>query len=133
MASDNNIASVIVVNSNSIMQGRDHVNARSCFDESELDDESNLINKEDFEEGKQKDIVTARATPIKCNALAKKNLTTARKQSMNSPPTLSSISQFQDPNNPHSSGVYYQIVNNQQTVLSQTFKMHTEMKPYNNN
>jgi hypothetical protein len=43
------------------------------------DDECNIINKEDFEEGKTKDIVTARATPIKANALAKKNLTTARK------------------------------------------------------
>ncbi len=44
------------------------------------EDECNLINKEDFEEHKQKDkIVTARATPIKANALAKKNLSTARK------------------------------------------------------
>jgi len=43
------------------------------------DDECNIINKEDFEENKPKDIVTARATPIKANALAKKNLTTARK------------------------------------------------------
>lgn len=45
------------------------------------EDECNLINKEDFEEHKQKDIVTARATPIKANALAKKNLSTARKMS----------------------------------------------------
>ncbi len=45
------------------------------------DDECNLICKEDFDEGKAKDIVTARATPIKSNALAKKNLTTARKMS----------------------------------------------------
>ena len=45
------------------------------------DDECNFINKEDFEEGKNKEIVTARATPIKSNALAKKNLTTARKMS----------------------------------------------------
>lgn len=47
------------------------------------DDECNLINKEDFEEGKTKDIVTARATPIKSNALARKNLSTARKLSHN--------------------------------------------------
>lgn len=47
------------------------------------DDECNLINKEDFEENKQKDIVTARATPIKSNALARKNLSTARKISNN--------------------------------------------------
>lgn len=46
------------------------------------EDESNLINKEDFEEGKPIDIITARATPIKHNALAKKNLSTARKQSL---------------------------------------------------
>lgn len=45
------------------------------------DDECNYINKEDFEENKPKDIVTARATPVKSNALAKKNLTTARKMS----------------------------------------------------
>ena len=45
------------------------------------EDECNLINKDDFEEGKTKDIVTARATPIKSNALAKKNLSTARKLS----------------------------------------------------
>ena len=42
-----------------------------------------MINKEDFEEGKQKDIVTARATPIKSNALARKNLSTARKLTHN--------------------------------------------------
>jgi hypothetical protein len=45
------------------------------------DDECNVNNKEDMDEGKNKDIVTARATPIKANALAKKNLTTARKMS----------------------------------------------------
>ena len=45
------------------------------------DDECNLINKDDFDEGKWKDIVTARATPIKANALARKNLSTARKLS----------------------------------------------------
>ena len=45
------------------------------------DDECNVNNKEDMDEGKTKDIVTARATPIKANALAKKNLTTARKMS----------------------------------------------------
>lgn len=47
------------------------------------DDECNLINNTDFEEGKSKDIVTARATPIKSNALARKNLSTARKLSHN--------------------------------------------------
>lgn len=47
------------------------------------DDECNLINKDDFEEGKPKDIVTARATPIKSNALARKNLSTARKLTHN--------------------------------------------------
>jgi hypothetical protein len=43
------------------------------------EDESNLINKEDFNENKVNDIITARATPVKSNALAKKNLSTARK------------------------------------------------------
>lgn len=37
------------------------------------EDESNLINKDDFEEGKTKEIVTSRATPIKDNSLARKN------------------------------------------------------------
>ena len=37
------------------------------------EDECNLINKDDFEEGKTKEIVTSRATPINCNALARKN------------------------------------------------------------
>jgi hypothetical protein len=59
------------------------------------EDECNLINKEDFEENKPKDIVTARATPIKSNALAKKNLTTARKLSHQiTSPQHSSISHF---------------------------------------
>jgi len=46
-----------------------------------------LINKEDFDEGKNKDIVTARATPVKHNALANKNITTTSRkhQSMHSP------------------------------------------------
>ena len=51
----------------------------------EEEDECNLINKDDFDEGKNTDIVTARATPIKHNALAKKNLTTNRKQNLHSP------------------------------------------------
>ena len=46
-----------------------------------------MINKDDFDERKNIEIVTARATPIKHNALAKKNLnTTNRKpESMHSP------------------------------------------------
>lgn len=48
-------------------------------DEFQEEDECNLINKEDFDEGKTLNIITARATPIKCNALAKKNLSTVRK------------------------------------------------------
>lgn len=81
-----------------------------------------MINKEDFEEGKPKDIVTARATPIKANALAKKNLTTARKLDLIASPT-NHISSFADPNNP--SNVYYQIINHENNhptrVLSQTY------------
>jgi hypothetical protein len=55
-----------------------------CIPDSDIntvndDDECNLISKEDFEEGKQKDIVTARATPIKSNSFARKNISTSRK------------------------------------------------------
>lgn len=67
---------------------RHHANMRSSNNESlsidkdfDDDDECNVMNKEDLDEGKNRDIVTARATPIKSNALAKKNLTTARKMS----------------------------------------------------
>jgi hypothetical protein len=56
---------------------------KSCASEvsnsSREEDESNLINKEDFNENKVNIIITARATPVKTNALAKKNLSTARK------------------------------------------------------
>ena len=37
-----------------------------------------MINKEDFEEGKTMDIVTSRVTPIKTNALVRKNMSTTR-------------------------------------------------------
>ncbi len=50
------------------------------------DDECNLINKDDFDEGKNQDIVTARATPIKHNALAKKNQLTTHESSVPSFP-----------------------------------------------
>jgi hypothetical protein len=43
------------------------------------EDESNLINKEDFEEGKTKAIITSRETPIKVNAMSRKNMSTTRK------------------------------------------------------
>jgi hypothetical protein len=67
---------------------QDHPNKKDNSDgKIDDDDESNLINKDDFDERKNKEIITARATPIKHNALAKKNLnTTNRKpQSMCSP------------------------------------------------
>ena len=47
------------------------------------EDESNLINKEDFEEGKTKAIVTSRETPIKANAMSRKNMSTTRKHTSN--------------------------------------------------
>jgi hypothetical protein len=47
------------------------------------EDESNLINKEDFEEGKTKAIVTSRETPIKANAMSRKNMSTTRKHTAN--------------------------------------------------
>jgi hypothetical protein len=49
------------------------------------EDESNLICKEDFEERKPRDIITARATPIKSNTLSRKNISTTRKNSITSP------------------------------------------------
>jgi hypothetical protein len=79
------------------------------------EDECNLINKEDFEEGKTKEIVTSRGTPIKANAMERKNMSTSRQQSKGrygfSPSImLNSAVEYQDPNNP--SNLYYQIVNN---------------------
>jgi hypothetical protein len=62
------------------------------------EDESNLINKEDFEEGKTKAIVTARDTPIKHNAMARKNMSTTRKQTITGEsPTLRGAIEFRDP------------------------------------
>jgi hypothetical protein len=49
------------------------------------EDESNLICKEDFEERKPRDIITARATPVKANTLSRKNISTTRKNSITSP------------------------------------------------
>ena len=63
------------------MRGSFNESLSNGKDEDLDDDECNVNNKEDMDEGKNKDIVTARATPIKANALAKKNLTTARKMS----------------------------------------------------
>lgn len=39
------------------------------------EDECNLISKDDFEEGKTKEIVTSRITPMKHNSLVRKNET----------------------------------------------------------
>ena len=68
------------------------------------EDECNLINKEDFEEGKTKDIVTSRATPIKTNSLVRKNMSTSR-QPYGHSPTLRSAVNYKDPSNP--SNLYY--------------------------
>lgn len=53
--------------------------------QAEEDDECNLINKDDFDEGKAKEIITSRATPVKSNALAKKNHSTIKKSQLRSP------------------------------------------------
>lgn len=74
------------------------------------EDECNLINKDDFEEGKSREIVTARATPIKSHALVRKNMSTTRSCYGQSPMTLNGAKEYQDPNNP--SALYYQVVNN---------------------
>jgi hypothetical protein len=71
------------------------------------EDESNLINKEDFEDGKTKAIITSRDTPIKSNTMARKNMSTARKQYGHSP-ALRGALEFRDPSNPGQ--VYYQIL-----------------------
>jgi hypothetical protein len=83
------------------------------------EDECNLINNTDFEEGKSKDIVTARATPIKSNALARKNLSTARKlthslQSPNLHLRAGGVSTFQETvsqSTAKAGEVYMQIIN----------------------
>jgi len=59
-----------------------------------------LINKEDFEEGKTKAIVTSRDTPIKHNAMARKNMSTTRKQLAVESPALQGAVEFRDPSNP---------------------------------
>ena len=64
------------------------------------EDESNLINKDDFEEGKTKAIVTSRDTPIKHNAMARKNVSTARKQMAVESPALRGAVEYRDPTNP---------------------------------
>jgi hypothetical protein len=116
MPSESDFFKTTLKSNDNVNKAKQHASIRSGINDSESidkdagldEDECNLINKEDFEEGKPKDIVTARATPIKSNALAKKNLSTARKMSHNmcSPQTYSSITQYQDPNNPTSNGVY---------------------------
>jgi len=63
------------------------------------EDESNLINKEDFEEGKTKAIVTSRDTPVKANGMARKNMSTTRKQFMESPALRGAV-EYRDPTNP---------------------------------
>ncbi|CDW77239.1 UNKNOWN [Stylonychia lemnae] len=104
------------------------------------EDECNLINKDDFEEGKQKDIVTARATPIKSNALARKNLSTARKLTHNiQSPDMRNPYQFQEPQvQSTTNGVYLQIINGAmglgQKLMSQTYNLaSTEQSFINTN
>ena len=88
------------------------------------DDECNLINKDDFEEGKTKEIVTARATPVKSNALARKNLSTVKKSHLKSP-ILTNMNSYNDPHSLH--GTYYQITSTMPQIgmqrgMSQTFR-----------
>eukprot|EP00347_Sterkiella_histriomuscorum_P023912 403332956 len=105
------------------------------------DDECNLINKEDFEEGKSKDIVTARATPIKSNALARKNLSTARKLTHNlQSPNINIRSlnnNFQESTPSAAGGVYLQIINGAmglgQKLMSQTYNLTQGSHENNNN
>jgi hypothetical protein len=73
------------------------------------EDESNLINREDFEEGKTKAIVTSRETPVKHSGMmARKNMSTTRKQLIIADsPTLQGAINYRDPANPNQ--LYYQI------------------------
>jgi len=60
-----------------------------------------LINKDDFEEGKTKAIVTSRDTPIKHNSMARKNMSTTRKQLTVESPALKGAVEYRDPTNPN--------------------------------
>ena len=57
----------------------------SAIDNINAEEDFNFFQKEDIDERKPVDIVTARATPIKSNTLAKKNLSTVRKSDIKSP------------------------------------------------
>lgn len=87
------------------------VEVEGAAQKKEEEDECNLINKEDFEEGKPRNIITSRGTPIKTNALERKNVSTTRQPSGGrfglSPSMISSAVEYQDPNNPKN--IYYQI------------------------
>lgn len=91
------------------MNRKSVVNHSGGKDSPAEDDECNLINKDDFDEGKWKDIVTARATPIKANALARKNLSTARKLSNFQSPNPSFMNSLVEHNNHNSMNM--QIIN----------------------
>jgi hypothetical protein len=79
--------------------------ARPHYTTTTGDDECNLINKEDFEEGKSNVIVTARATPIKSHSLVRKNMSTTLSTYGVSPSHLKGAVEYQDPNNP--GALYY--------------------------
>lgn len=74
-------------------------------------------------------------TPIKANAMVRKNMSTTRSQYGNSPSaTLKSAVEYQDPGNP--SALYYQIVNNLHQpprMMSQTYRASTQSHQNNNN
>ena len=72
-----------------------------------------MINKDDFDEGKAKEIITSRATPVKSNALAKKNHSTIKKSQLRSP-FGSNI--FQDISN--TQGGCYSVANQSSLVLN---------------
>ena len=73
-----------------------------------------------MDEGKNKEIITARATPIKSNALAKKNLTTARKHHMHSPEAFRATSMVE---NLFPVGNFHKVVNKNVYGYSQTSRM----------
>jgi hypothetical protein len=73
--------------------------------------------------------VTSRETPIKSNAMARKNVSTTRKHgNYAQSPALRGAVDYKDPNNP--TNLYYQLVNNMSNsnrMMSLTHRANTNI------
>lgn len=69
---------------------KDEQNEEYEEDEDVESEEGNVLNKSDIDEGKNREIVTARATPTKSNTLTKKHISTNRRDRLQSPSISSS-------------------------------------------